>query len=217
MRKKLGAIIGVILLLGTFLKVSASDRPLTLKEQEYISKIQLIDKEIEKEMYYDMRDSSGDVNYEFLMRLQALQRVILTTAKAEERYGQDALIKKYANQIIEDKQHYMEKIDALIPTIQEGMTDDKLKEGKYSTSYGPIYKKLTRGSRPIHEVENIIRDKGVDREFLGRIILQEEAMSDMLTLIHNHTHHQQVIDLVESIAQPHQEQLEDLYKLVGRE
>jgi len=212
MYKKLALL--ALLLVG-FIRVDASGRPLSLKEQEYISKIQIINREIEQEMSYDMRNSTGDVNYEFLLRLQTLQRIILTTAQAEGRYGQDALIKKYANQIIEDKQHYLEKIEQLIPEIQEKMTEDKIKEAKYSSSYDHVYKKLTKSTRPIHEVEEIIRAKGVDREFLGRVIQQHEAMSEMLTLIHSHSNHEKLIELVEAIATPHQERLDELYKLVG--
>jgi len=218
MRKKLAMITGfsfMVLFLASFMVANASSRPLTMKEQEYISKIQIINRDIEQEMYYDTRNSSGDLNFEFLMRLQTLQRIILTTAKAEERYGQDALVKKYASLIIEDKQKYLEQIEILIPLIQENMTDDKIKENKYSSSYGDVYKKLNKSTRPIHEVEEIIRSKGVDREFLGRVILQLEAMTEMLTLIHSHSQNEKIIDLVESIAHQHQEQLEDLYKLVG--
>ena len=204
----------LLVFLMSFTQVNASGRPLTLKEQEYVSKIQIINKEIEMGMYYDTRNSTGDLNYEFLMRLQSLQRIILITAQAEERYGQDAVIKKYANSIIKDKEKYLEKIETLIPAIQENMTDDKLKENKYSTSYDQVYKKLTASTRPAHEVEEIIRTKGIDREFLGRMILQQEAMSEMLTLIHSHSDHEQVIELVESIAKPHQKQLEELYQLI---
>jgi len=199
---------------ASFFRVAASGRALTLMEQEYISKIQIINRDIEQDMSLDMRHSTGDVDYEFLTRLQTLQRIILTTAQAEERFGQDAAIKKYANLIIEDKKHYLEKIEKLIPEIQETLTEDKVKEGKYSSSYDHVYKKLTKSARPIREVEEIIREKGVDREFLGRIILQQEAMTEMLTLIHSHSSHEKVIDFVESIAVPHQKQLEELYRLL---
>lgn len=187
---------------------------LSLNEMDYVSKVDLLNKRLIRDMEIDVKNRSGDLNYEFLKQFQTHQRIIIEFAQNEVQYGVDDEIKEFSGAIIEENKQILNKTDKLLKEVGANLVEDKVKESAYFACYDEIYKGLVERLKSKEDSEARIADKGIDQDFLVRMVIHYEAMSEMLATVEIFTDSDDLKDFVIDTYKISQARLETLYEMV---
>ena len=213
MKKKIIVLLSTITIV-TLLGINVHAK-LSLNEMDYLSKIELINNRIKYDLITDSKNRSGDLNYEFLKQMQSHQKIIIEFAQNEVNYSKNEEMKKIATHIIKERQGQLRQIEGILKELESQLTIDTIKEAAYYVCFEDIYNGLIEKIKLEKESDSIVATKGIDQDFILRMINHHEVTTEMINLIRTFTNSEEVKLFTEKIEEMNQKELDNLYKVAS--
>jgi len=200
-----------VILIGSGIKANAK---LNLNEIDYLNKVELINNRIQYDLMIDSKNRSGDLNYEFLKQMQSHQEIMIEFAQNEIKYSSDENMKSFAQEIAKDRYALLKKIKVLLKEVEKNLEIDTIKEAAYYSCFDEIYQKVMNQIK--EENESVDFFKGIDRDFIERMIIHSELTSEMVSLIDTFTSSEMINAFNNEVNEVNTSRLESLYELIKK-